>query len=72
MSVKMCLSSSYTPGLVAPKHWSICSIVGDTSQQLNTKSLKKFGENVDTQVAIRGRMLVSDESSFAENERERK
>ena len=39
VSVKTCFSPSYTPGCVAPNDWSICSIVGDTSGQLNNTSL---------------------------------
>ena len=39
--VKTCLSLSYTPGCVAPKDWSICSMVGETSDELNIASLKR-------------------------------
>ena len=39
--VKTCLSLSYTPGCVAPKDWSICSMVGETSDELNIASLKQ-------------------------------
>ena len=47
VNVNTCFSPSYTPGWVAPKDWSICSIVGETSGQLNNTSLKWRTMNAD-------------------------
>ena len=69
--VNTCFSPSYTPGWVAPKDWSICSIVGDTSGQLNNTSLKivkskiwLFWNLLKTRISIAIQNMMNDKPSY--------